>query len=269
MTYLTQFLALSFPDIDPVIVQLGPFAIRWYALAYISGLVIGWRIMIRFAKMPGSFISPQQADDFLVWATLGIILGGRLGYTLFYKPLYYLSNPLEIFMVWQGGMSFHGGFLGVVFAAYFFARKRGIPTLALADMLAVVAPIGLFFGRIANFINGELYGRVTDVSWAVIFPTGGPLPRHPSQLYEAALEGLVLFLVVYGLRKSNLSQKPGLLTGTFLVGYAAARGFVEMFRQPDAHLGFLIGGMTMGQLLSIPMIVIGLYLIFRTKTAPA
>ena len=151
MTYLTQFLALSFPDIDPVIVQLGPFAIRWYALAYISGLVIGWRIMIRFAKMPGSFISPQQADDFLVWATLGITLGGRLGYVLFYKPLYYLSNPLEIFMVWQGGMSFHGGFLGVVFAAYFFARKRGIPTLALADMQSNLSFYFLFAWSRLNF----------------------------------------------------------------------------------------------------------------------
>lgn len=269
MTYVTQFLALSYPEIDPIIVQLGPFAIRWYALAYIAGLVIGWRFLIRFSRMPGSHVTPQQADDFLVWATLGIIFGGRLGYVFFYKPLYYLSNPQEIFMVWQGGMSFHGGFLGVVLAAYLFSRKQKIPPLALADMLATVAPIGLFFGRIANFINGELYGRVTEAPWGIIFPNGGPLPRHPSQLYEAALEGLVLFILIYGLRKSNLSNKPGLLTGTFLLGYALARGFVELFRQPDAHLGFLIGGMTMGQLLSIPMIIIGLYLILRPTVARA
>lgn len=269
MTYMTQFLALSFPDIDPILLQIGPFAIRWYALAYIAGLVIGWRILIRFAKMPGSMVSPQQADDFLVWATLGIIFGGRLGYVVFYKPAFYLSNPQEIFMVWQGGMSFHGGFLGVVLAAYLFAKKRGVPPLALADMLATVAPIGLFFGRVANFINGELYGRMTDVSWAFIFPNGGPLPRHPSQLYEAALEGALLFIVIYGLRMSKHSQKQGLLTGVFLVGYALARGFVELFRQPDAHLGFLVGGLTMGQLLSIPMILIGLYLILRPKAKRA
>ncbi len=267
MTYLTQFLALSYPEIDPVLLQLGPFAIRWYALAYIAGLVIGWRILIHFAKAKGSLISPKQADDFLVWATLGIILGGRLGYVLFYKPVYYLTNPSEIFMVWQGGMSFHGGFLGVIFAAYIFSRKNKIPPVALADMLATVAPIGLFFGRIANFINGELFGRVTDVSWGFVFPGGGPLPRHPSQLYEAALEGLLLFIIIFCLRKSKISEKPGLLTGTFFVGYAIARGFVEMFRQPDAHLGFLMGGMTMGQILSLPMIVIGLYLIFRPKAA--
>lgn len=268
MTYMTQFLALSFPDIDPIILQVGPFAIRWYALAYIGGLVIGWRILIHFAKMPGSRITPQQADDFLVWATLGIILGGRLGYVLFYKPVYYLSNPQEIFMVWQGGMSFHGGFLGVIIAGYLFSKRKKIPALALADMLATVAPIGLFFGRIANFINGELYGRTTDVSWAFVFPGGGPLPRHPSQLYEAALEGLLLFIIIYALRYSRLSNKPGLLTGVFFLGYALARGFVELFRQPDAHLGFLIGGLTMGQLLSIPMILIGIYLIFRPKAPP-
>lgn len=269
MTLITQFLALSYPEIDPVLFQIGPFAIRWYALAYIVGLVIGWRMMIHFAKSPGSFITPQQADDFLIWATAGVMLGGRLGYVIFYKPAYYLADPLEIFMVWQGGMSFHGGFLGVVTAAYLYARKHGIPPLALADMLSIVAPIGLFFGRLANFINGELFGRVSDVSWAMVFPNGGPLPRHPSQLYEALLEGALLFVLILLLRKSGLANKAGLLTGTFLVGYALARGFVELFRQPDAHLGFLIGGATMGQLLSIPMILVGLYLIFRPNSKNA
>ncbi|MEP3247329.1 MAG: prolipoprotein diacylglyceryl transferase [Sneathiella sp.] len=267
MTFTIQFLALSFPEIDPILLQIGPFAIRWYALAYIAGLVIGWRMMLHFAKAPASCITTERVDDFLVWATLGVILGGRLGYVLFYKPEYYLGNPLEILMVWQGGMSFHGGFLGVVTAAVLFARKHNIPPLALADMLSTVAPVGLFFGRIANFINGELYGRVSDVPWAMVFPGGGPAPRHPSQLYEAVLEGALLFIIIMLLRRTSLTEKPGLLTGVFLIGYALARGFVELFRQPDAHLGFLLGGATMGQLLSVPMIIIGGYLIMRTRPA--
>jgi phosphatidylglycerol---prolipoprotein diacylglyceryl transferase len=267
MNFLSNFAALAFPEIDPIIFSVGPFAVRWYALAYIVGLIIGWRLMIRFANAPGSKVSAQLVDDFLVWATLGVVLGGRLGYVIFYKPGFYLSNPAEIFMVWQGGMSFHGGFLGVVVAAFLYARKYNFPVFALSDLLAIVAPVGLFFGRIANFINGELYGRVTDVSWGMVFPGGGSAPRHPSQLYEAALEGAVLFLVMMILRATPAGKKPGLLTGVFLIGYASARGFVELFRQPDAHLGFLIGGATMGQLLSIPMILIGLYLIFRTVPA--
>lgn len=265
MNLLTTFSALSFPEIDPIIFSIGPFAIRWYALAYIAGLIIGWRLMLHFAKNPASKITVEQVDDFLVWATMGVILGGRLGYVLFYKPGYYFDNPIEIFMVWQGGMSFHGGFLGVVVAAILFARKHKFPALALADMLATVAPVGLFFGRIANFINGELFGRASDVAWAMPFPGGGPMPRHPSQLYEAALEGALLFVIIMILRHFKLHEKPGLLTGVFLTGYALARGFVELFRQPDAHLGFLAGGTTMGQLLSIPMIVIGLYLIFGKR----
>ncbi|WP_169543056.1 prolipoprotein diacylglyceryl transferase [Sneathiella aquimaris] len=263
MNSAIQFLAVSFPEIDPILIELGPFAIRWYALAYITGLILGWRLMLHFAKSDKSPLTPEHIDDFLVWATLGVILGGRLGYVLFYKPDYYITDPLEIVKIWEGGMSFHGGFLGVVIAAILFSRKRSIPPLALADMLATVAPVGLFFGRIANFINGELFGRVTDVSWAMVFPNGGPLPRHPSQLYEALLEGAVLFVLVMILRQTKFGQKPGLLTGTFLVGYAASRGFVELFRQPDAHLGFLLGGATMGQLLSIPMVLIGLYFILR------
>ena len=259
---------MTYPEIDPIIFSIGPLAIRWYALAYIAGLIIGWRLMIRFAKAPGSAVTPEQVDDFLVWATLGVVLGGRLGYVLFYKPTFYFANPAEIFQVWQGGMSFHGGFLGVVIAALLFARKYKLPIFSLADMLATVAPVGLFFGRIANFINGELFGRVTDVSWGMVFPNGGPLPRHPSQLYEAALEGALLFIIQIALRKTRIGKKPGVATGVFLIGYALARGFVELFRQPDAHLGLLIGGATMGQLLSIPMILIGVLLIIRQMTRP-
>ncbi|WP_025899721.1 prolipoprotein diacylglyceryl transferase [Sneathiella glossodoripedis] len=264
MNLLTYFSALSFPEIDPILFSIGPFAIRWYALAYIAGLVIGWRLMVRFARSKESAIQPEQVDDFLVWATLGVIFGGRLGYVLFYKPEFYLENPAQILMVWQGGMSFHGGFIGVVAAALLFARKHKLPTFELADMLATVAPIGLFFGRIANFINAELFGRPTDVPWAMVFPNGGPMARHPSQIYEALLEGLVLFIVMMFLRNTQIGQKPGFLTGVFLIGYALARGFVEFFREPDAHLGFLFAGATMGQLLSLPMIVIGAWLISRT-----
>ncbi len=254
---------MTYPEIDPIIFSIGPIAIRWYALAYIAGLIIGWRLMIRFAKAPGSAVTAEQVDDFLVWATLGVVLGGRLGYVLFYKPAFYISNPVEIFQIWQGGMSFHGGFLGVVVAALLFARKHKLPIFSLADMLATVAPVGLLFGRIANFINGELYGRVTDVSWGMVFPNGGPLPRHPSQLYEAALEGALLFVILIALRQTDLGKKPGVATGVFLIGYALARGFVELFREPDAHLGLLVGGATMGQLLSVPMILVGAYLITR------
>ncbi|TNE35696.1 MAG: prolipoprotein diacylglyceryl transferase [Alphaproteobacteria bacterium] len=267
MTLSTYFLAIAFPDIDPVLLQVGPFAIRWYALAYIAGLLIGWRLMMRFAREPGSKVTPDNVDDFLVWATLGVILGGRLGYVLFYKPSYYAANPLEIFQVWHGGMSFHGGILGVTVAAFLFTRTKKIPLASFADLLAQVAPIGLFFGRIANFINGELYGRPTDVPWGMIFPGGGDIPRHPSQLYEATCEGLILFLLIMLLKRTPFAKKPGFLTGVFLLGYAAARGFVEFFRQPDAFLGFLIGGFTMGQLLSIPMILIGLFLLFRPAPA--
>ena len=263
MTLSTQFLAIAFPDIDPIIFQIGPFAVRWYALAYIAGLIIGWQLMMRFAQAPGSLVTDKNVDDFLLWATLGVILGGRLGYVLFYKPGYYFSNMEEIFMVWQGGMSFHGGILGVSVAGLLFTRAKSIPPLAFADLLAAVAPVGLFFGRIANFINGELIGRTTDVAWGVIFPGGGDLPRHASQIYEALLEGALLFIILLILRQTSMAKKPGFITGAFLIGYAAARGFVEFFRQPDAHLGLLAGGFTMGQFLSVPMVLIGLYFLLR------
>lgn len=252
-------LALPFPQIDPVLVQLGPLAIRWYALAYIVGIVLGWRIVRRLVQRPGWSIAPEAVDDLLFHVTLGIILGGRIGYVLFYQPDHYLSNPLDMLAVWRGGMSFHGGLLGVLIASALFARSRGLSFLEIVDALAVVTPIGLFLGRIANFINGELWGRVTDVPWAVIFPHAGPEPRHPSQLYEAVLEGLVLFAVMlWFAAKPYRPEARGTLGGIFLVGYAIARIVAEMFREPDVQIGYLAGGLTMGQLLSVPMLIVGL-----------
>ncbi len=251
--------ALTFPIIDPVAIEIGPIVIRWYALAYIAGLLLGWRCCVLLTRRSPRFMTVEKLDDLLVYSTLGVILGGRLGYVLFYKPAFFAANPLEIVMVWHGGMSFHGGFLGVVIAAFVFARRHGVQALLLADLLAVAAPIGLFFGRIANFINGELFGRPTDVAWAVIFPHGGPAARHPSQLYEAGLEGLALFAIVLTAALATRARyRPGLIMGLFLAGYGAARSFVELFREPDAHLGFIFGPITMGQILSVPMILAGL-----------
>lgn len=261
-----MFLTLPFISIDPVLFEIGPIAVRWYSLAYIAGLVLGAFYVRKLAIKTGNILSADDAMDFITWATLGVILGGRLGYILFYKSAFYFDNPMQILYVWQGGMSFHGGFLGVVVAGILFCRKRNIPALPFADLLACAAPIGLFFGRIANYINSELYGRVTDVPWAMVFPTGGPEPRHPSQLYEAALEGIVLFLIVNWVWRLEAAQsRPGLTTGVFILGYAAARSFVELFRQPDDHIGFLLLGSTMGQWLSVPMVLVGLYLILRSK----
>jgi phosphatidylglycerol---prolipoprotein diacylglyceryl transferase len=250
--------AIPFPVIDPVLIDLGPIVIRWYSLAYIAGLVLAWRYILTLTKRPPGVADDQAIGDFLVWATAGVVIGGRLGYVFFYKPAFFLENPLLILQVWHGGMSFHGGLIGVAVATVLFARRRGIHLLSFADLLACAAPIGLFLGRIANFINGELFGRVSDVPWAVAFPRGGPLPRHPSQLYEAGLEGLVLGILLFLLwRLEAVRHRPGLPTGVFLVGYAAARMVVEVFRQPDAHIGFLTAGTTMGQWLSLPMMVLG------------
>ncbi len=259
---------LLFPQFDPVLVQIGPFGIRWYALAYIAGLVIGWRLLRHLVAKPPAVATPVQADDFLTWATLGVVLGGRLGYVLFYQPGLYLAHPALIFAVWEGGMSFHGGALGVAVAIVWFCRRNAIPLLGFADRVAVCAPIGLCFGRIANFINGELWGRPAPdwLPWAMIFPSAGPVPRHPSELYEALLEGVVLFAVMFSLsRYERLRARFGWLTGAFLVGYGIARSTCEFFREPDVFLGYLIGGVTMGQLLCIPMIAAGLWLILRTK----
>ncbi len=256
--------ALPFPHIDPVIFSVGPFAIRWYALAFIAGLLFGWKYMVWFVSRPPHAMEKKDVDDFLVWATLGVVLGGRFGYVVFYNAEYYLSHPAAIFQVWQGGMSFHGGFLGVIIVVLLFAHQRKLNLWAVSDAVACSVPIGLFLGRLANFINGELYGRVSDVPWAIAFPHGGPFPRHPSQIYEAILEGLVLFILLYVLaKKESIRNRPGVLSGIFMVGYPLARGFVELFRQPDAHIGFLAGGLTMGQLLSVPFLLFGLYLIFR------
>lgn len=258
---------LLFPQIDPVIVQIGPFGIRWYAMAYIAGLVLGWRLMRRLVKMPPAVATPLQVDDFLTWATLGVVLGGRLGYVLFYQPGTFLADPMRILQVWTGGMSFHGGMLGVALATVWFCRRNAISLLGFADRIAVVTPIGLCFGRIANFINGELWGReAPDVPWAMIFPNGGFVPRHPSQLYQAVLEGVLLFVVLYLLsRRDAIRARAGMLTGVFLTGYGLARITGEFFREPDAFLGFLPGGITMGQLLSIPMVLAGVWMIRRSS----
>jgi phosphatidylglycerol:prolipoprotein diacylglycerol transferase len=273
--------SIVFPALDPVLVEVGPFAIRWYALAYIAGIVIGWRIMLWLSERPGAKFSRKDADDSLLWMTVGIILGGRLGYVLFYKPLDYIARPLEILQVWQGGMAFHGGLLGVIAAIILFTRRRKISTLAFGDALALVAPIGLFFGRLANFINGELWGRVTDVPWGVVFCNerimrlhegfcpAGDVPRHPSQLYQAAMEGLVLLAVLWWLRNKPAAQREGFLCGVFLVGYGLARIVGEFFRQPDQHLGFLFAGATMGQLLSLPLVIAGLLLLRHALRARA
>ena len=256
--------AIAFPAIDPIAIELGPLVIRWYSLAYVLGILLGWRYALRLADRTEEAVSREHIDDFVVWATLGIVLGGRLGYVLFYRPEYYFANPLEILAMWKGGMSFHGGTLGVIAAIVLFTRKRGIRFLPFGDLICAAAPIGLFFGRIANFINGELFGRVTDVPWAMVFPRGGPEPRHPSQLYESALEGLVLFVVIAVLiYRFNALKKPGLVIGTFFAGYGIARIVVEFFRQPDAGLGFVVGFATMGQLLSLPLLLLGLWLIHR------
>lgn len=289
---------IPFPNISPEIftIELGglSLSLRWYALAYLAGLLIGWQLMMRMMRRPaiwgdGAPMKAEDVDDLLTWVILGVILGGRLGFVLFYEPGFYLSNPVEILKVWQGGMSFHGGFLGVILAAWFFCRAQGIMPLRLADAMAVVAPIGLFFGRLANFINAELWGRPTDLPWGVIFPgeaaqscatAAAACARHPSQLYEAGLEGLLLGLILLVVVMRGGLRRPGLTFGIFLAGYGLARMFVEFFRladpqfiTPDNPLGHVIGGpvigLTMGQLLSLPMVLLGLYLILRATRRPA
>ncbi len=265
-----MFFTLPFPAVDPVLLQLGPFAIRWYALAYIVGLLLGWRYCLHLADRPPKLVSRAQIDDFLLWATLGVILGGRLGYVLFYQLDEYLKQPLQILHVWRGGMSFHGGLVGVILAMYLFTRRQRLPFFALADIVACATPIGLLLGRIANFVNGELYGRQSDAPWAMVFPdpNSGGVPRHPSQLYEAGLEGVVLFLVLFALaRATRVQERPGILSGVFLIGYGLSRIVVEFFREPDAQLGFLVAGTTMGQILSLPMIALGLLFVLRARPA--
>jgi phosphatidylglycerol:prolipoprotein diacylglycerol transferase len=263
---------LPFPDFDPVALQLGPLAIRWYALAYIAGILLSWRLLRRLVIQAPEVATTLQADDFVSWATLGVVLGGRLGYCLFYQPSLYLADPIGILRVWTGGMSFHGGMLGVVIALLWFCRHHRISVLGFGDRLAVCAPIGLGLGRIANFVNGELWGRPAPdwLPWSMVFPHGGPVARHPSQIYQALLEGLLLFLVLFLLsRREAIRARFGLLTGIFLIGYAVARITGELFREPDEFLGFLWFGATMGQLLSVPMLLAGLWLVLRRKEPAA
>jgi phosphatidylglycerol:prolipoprotein diacylglycerol transferase len=262
------FFAIPFPAIDPVAISIGPVAIRWYALAYIVGLLIGWRYCLALASRPPHLVGRQDVDDFLVWATLGVVLGGRVGYVLFYMPGYYAAHPLEALYVWHGGMSFHGGALGVTIAILLFTRARKIPLFAFSDIITEAIPIGLFFGRIANFINGELYGRQTQVPWAMIFPNGGAIPRHPSQLYEAFCEGVLLFLLLFATERLGARRRPGIVTGLFLAGYAIARMSGELFREPDAQIGFLIFGTTMGQVLSVPVLIGGVAIILWAQRVP-
>lgn len=254
---------LEFPLIDPVALSVGPIDIRWYALAYIAGFLLGLYALQKFLRLyPSATLTKDHLDDFLTYAVIGVILGGRLGYVLFYNPEYYAANPLEALMIWKGGMAFHGGLLGVIIAMIIFAGQKGLFFFHLADRIAVITPIGLFFGRIANFINGELYGRASDVSWAMIF-RAGDVPRHPSQLYQAATEGLLLFILLVMLQRSQtIRDKHGMLAGSFLAGYGALRFCVEFTREPDAHLGLLTFGLSMGQILCLPMIMIGCGVIF-------
>jgi phosphatidylglycerol:prolipoprotein diacylglycerol transferase len=285
---------LPYPQIDPVLVHLGPFAIRWYGLAYIAGLLLGWWLVLRQIAQKSLWKNPpfkgkapatdEQIGDLVVWATFGVILGGRLGWDLFYGtilcsgdqsypycqglPGAFLTNPLKLFEAWQGGMSFHGGLIGVALALWLFSRRRKLDMVRIGDLVATVAPIGLFFGRIANFINGELWGRPTDVPWAMIFPNplAGGVPRHPSQLYEAGLEGIVLLgILQFGLRKLRWHEKPGLLIAVFFLGYGVFRSVVEMFREPDAPF---LGPITMGQTLSAFMLAVAAYFFWYALWRP-
>ena len=253
---------IPFPEIDPVLIEIGPVAIRWYALAYVGGLFFAWWYVARLAEHKDAPLSRQHADDFLLWATAGVIIGERLGYVVFYNLSFYLDNPIAIFRLWDGGMSFHGGLIGVCLAVIVFARRNKLPLFEFSDLIGCAAPVGLFLGRIANFINGELWGRASDVPWAMVFPGAGPEPRHPSQLYEAMFEGFILFWVLFYLVHYTQARRyPGLLAGVFMIGYGVSRFLVEYVREPDSHLGLLGGFISMGQLLSLPVILFGIYLI--------
>lgn len=246
---------LVHPNFDPIVFSIGPLAVRWYGLMYLTAFAFVWWLGSRRIKARVAPITREQFDDMIFYGILGVIAGGRLGYVLFYKPAYYLAHPLEIFAVWQGGMSFHGGFLGVLLAMAWFSRKTGRHWLDIMDFLAPLVPLGLAAGRLGNFINGELWGRVTDVSWGMVFRGAGPLPRHPSQLYEMATEGLLLFVLLW-----LYSAKPrprGAVSGLFLIGYGLARFACEYTREPDDYLGLLALGMSMGQWLSAPMVIAG------------
>ena len=263
---------LAYPIIDPVLVSIGPFPIRWYALAYITGLILGWayaRWIVDQKEMWGTLPRPDRdsLEDLLVYVAIGVVFGGRLGYVLFYNPSLYLMHPEEIIAVWKGGMAFHGALIGAALSMWIFAARRQMNAFSLADICSAVVPIGLFLGRLANFIKPELWGRPSDVEWAMIFPVeeAGPLPRHPSQLYEAALEGVVLLILLHICLRMGLLKRPGLIAGLFGIGYGVARIICEFFREPDPQLGFLFGGATMGMVLSVPLILVGLGFIWQAQ----
>lgn len=266
---------MPFPHIDPILVQIGPFAIRWYALAYIATILLGWRYAVTMVRDPKLWIyrlppaTAEQIDDLVLWATLGVIVGGRLGHVLFYTPELIWTDPVEILKTWHGGMSFHGGAIGVVIAGFLFARKYKIDPLRLGDLIVAVEPIGGFLVRLANFINGELWGRPTGVPWGMVFPDAGPLPRHPSQLYEAALEGIALFLLLrWATHRKKWLNRRGVVIGVFLTGYGPIRIGLENVREPDSYMPHFPLGLTMGMMLSTPMVLIGLYLIWRGLHEP-
>ncbi len=270
------FLLIDFPVFNPVAIAIGPIVIRWYALGYIAGIVLGWiyaRSLLKNQRLWGgpAPISLLQIDDFILWVTVGIILGGRTGYVLFYNLPFFLQRPAEILELWKGGMSFHGGFMGCVVAVIWFCRRNNLPILSLGDITCGVAPIGIGLVRLANFINSELWGRPADPSlpWAMIFPNGGPLPRHPSQLYEAGMEGILLFTVLAVMIRFGALKRPGLILGSFIAIYGLARITGECFREPDPQLGFLWRGLTMGMLLSVPMVIAGIIIIVRAWRHPA
>jgi phosphatidylglycerol---prolipoprotein diacylglyceryl transferase len=261
----------QFPDIDPVAFSIGPLVVRWYALAYMAGFLLGWRYCLYLAGLDRrTRPNARDIDDFLPWAVAGVILGGRAGYVLFYNFAHYIESPGDILMLWHGGMSFHGGALGVILALIVFSFRRKFPLFQISDFVCAAVPIGLFFGRIANFINGELYGRPTDSALGMVFPHGGDVPRHPSQLYEAGCEGAILFLVLYALvSRAGVRARPGIVSGTFLAGYGIFRAALEFFREPDSQLGLLGGMISMGQALSLPMIVAGaVMIIYALRRGP-
>lgn len=263
-------IGFAYPNLDPIAFAYGPIIIRWYALAYITGFLGGWGVAAQLLKRYAGVnrVASVIVDDLLVYVIFGIILGGRIGYVLFYNGAYYLQHPGDVLQLWQGGMSFHGGLIGSLIGMALYARRNEYKFLEITDVAAAVTPIGLFFGRLANFVNDELFGRVTDVPWAVRFPNGDFLPRHPSQLYEAGLEGIVLFAVMMALATRPATwNKKGLLSGVFLIGYALARTTAEFFREPDIQIGFLFNGVTMGQILCIPMLIAGALILWQRGRA--
>lgn len=275
MEYTATLLSLmAFPDIDPVIFAIGPVQVRWYGLSYVIGILLGWRYARKLVEneklwpASGPRMTALDIDDFLLWATVGIVAGGRIGYILFYDFAAVSANPVRALEIWNGGMSFHGGLLGTLVAMLLFAHKRSIPVFNLFDVVCAVVPVGLFFGRLANFINSELWGKLTDAPWAFVFPTGGPFPRHPTQLYEAALEGLLLLSVLaWQIYRRQALKHRGLIAGIFVSGYALSRIFVEFFREPDIQIGYLAGGwLTMGMVLSLPMLAVGLWAVATAKS---